>query len=77
MFFASTGGSSWELPAEGVGQGWAFAGPPVRRGALAEELNTRPLVAHGHLGLGGLYRQTGKRVESDEHLTTATTMLDV
>ena len=33
-----------------------------------------PLVAHRHLGLGKLYRQTGKRIESDEHLTSATTM---
>ena len=34
----------------------------------------RPLVAHCHLGLGKLYRRTGKREEADEHLTTATTM---
>jgi hypothetical protein len=32
------------------------------------------LVAHCHLGLGKLYRQTGKRQEAHEHLTTATTM---
>jgi len=34
----------------------------------------RPLVAHCHLGLGKLYRHTGKRQEAQEHLTTATTM---
>jgi tetratricopeptide (TPR) repeat protein len=42
--------------------------------ALAEELGMRPLVAHCHLGLGRLYRRTGKRDQSREHLTTATTM---
>jgi hypothetical protein len=34
----------------------------------------RPLVAHCHLGLGKLYRRTGKRLEADEHLATAMTM---
>jgi tetratricopeptide (TPR) repeat protein len=42
--------------------------------ALAEQLGMRPLVAHCHLGLGKLYRRTGKRQEAQEHLTTATTM---
>ena len=42
--------------------------------ALATELRMRPLVAHCHLGLGKLYRRTGKRQEAQEHLTTATTM---
>jgi len=42
--------------------------------ALAEELGMRPLVAHCHLGLGKLYRRTGKRELSREYLTTATTM---
>jgi hypothetical protein len=28
--------------------------------ALASELGMRPLVAHCHLGLGKLYRRTGK-----------------
>jgi class 3 adenylate cyclase/tetratricopeptide (TPR) repeat protein len=42
--------------------------------ALATELGMRPLVAHCHLGLGKLYRRTGKRQEAHEHLTTATTM---
>jgi class 3 adenylate cyclase/tetratricopeptide (TPR) repeat protein len=42
--------------------------------ALAEELGLRPLVAHCHLGLGKLYRRTGKHEQAREHLTTATTM---
>ncbi len=43
---------------------------PQRR----HELGMRPLVAHCHLGLGKIYRRTGKRDEAQEHLTTATTM---
>jgi len=42
--------------------------------ALATELEMRPLVAHCHLGLGNLYRRTGKTEQAHEHLTTATTM---
>jgi tetratricopeptide (TPR) repeat protein len=42
--------------------------------ALAEPRGMRPLVAHCHLGLGRIYRRTGKREEAHEHLTTATTM---
>ena len=42
--------------------------------ALAAELGMRPLVAHCHLGLGKLYRHTGKRQEAQHHLTTASTM---
>ena len=42
--------------------------------ALAEPRGMRPLVAHCHLGLGKLYRRTGKRDVAQEHLTTATTM---
>jgi len=42
--------------------------------ALAKDRGMRPLVAHCHLGLGKLYRHTGKRQEAQEHLTTATTM---
>ena len=34
----------------------------------------RPLIAHCHLGLGTLYRRTGKREQAHEHLATATTM---
>jgi tetratricopeptide (TPR) repeat protein len=41
---------------------------------LTGELGMRPLVAHCHLGLGKLYRRTGKREQAHEHLTTATTM---
>ena len=32
------------------------------------------LVAHCHLGLGKLYRRTGKGEEAREHLITAATM---
>ncbi len=42
--------------------------------ALAEPRGMSPLVAHCHLGLGNLYRRTGKRQEAQENLTTATTM---
>ena len=42
--------------------------------ALAEELGMRPLVAHGHLDLGKLYRRTGRPEEALEHCTTATAM---
>src|SRR5262249_46088345 len=42
--------------------------------ALADTLGMRPLAAHCHLGLGKLYRRTGKREQAHEHLTTATTM---
>ena len=33
-----------------------------------------PLAAHCNLGLGKLYRRTGKRDGAQEHLTTAATM---
>ena len=36
--------------------------------ALAEPRGMRPLVAHCHLGLGKLYRRTGKQQEAHEHL---------
>jgi tetratricopeptide (TPR) repeat protein len=42
--------------------------------ARAEELGMRPLVAHCHLGLGKLYRRTGKPDQAYDHLTTARTM---
>jgi hypothetical protein len=42
--------------------------------ALAEPRGMRPLVAHCHLGLGKLYRRTGKRQEAQDHRTTATTL---
>ncbi len=42
--------------------------------ALAEELGIRPQTARCHLGLGKLYRRTGKHEQATEHLTTATTM---
>jgi class 3 adenylate cyclase/tetratricopeptide (TPR) repeat protein len=43
--------------------------------ALADELGMRPLLAHCRLGLGRLYRRTGKDQQAKEQLTTATTML--
>jgi tetratricopeptide (TPR) repeat protein len=42
--------------------------------ALAEPRGMRPLIAHCHLGLGKLYRRTGKREQAHEYLTTAATM---
>jgi hypothetical protein len=42
--------------------------------ALAEPRGMRPLIAHCHLGLGKLYRRTGKCQEAHEHLAAATTM---
>jgi hypothetical protein len=42
--------------------------------ALATDLGMRPLVGHCRLGLGRLYRRTGKRELAREHLTTATMM---
>jgi tetratricopeptide (TPR) repeat protein len=41
---------------------------------LAEPRRMRPLVAHCHLGLGRLYRRTGRRQQAQVHLTTATAM---
>ena len=41
---------------------------------LAEPSGMRPLVAHCHLGLGKLFRRTGKRPQAQEHLVAATTM---
>ena len=38
------------------------------------ELGMRPLIAHCHLGLGKLFRRTGKREQAQEHLTAATAM---
>jgi len=34
----------------------------------------RPLIAHCHLGLGKLYRRSGKREQAQEDLATAATM---
>jgi tetratricopeptide (TPR) repeat protein len=41
---------------------------------LAEELGLRPLMAHCHLGLGGLYRRAGTREQARKHLARAVTM---
>jgi class 3 adenylate cyclase/tetratricopeptide (TPR) repeat protein len=45
-----------------------------RAETAAQDLGMRPVVAHCHLGLGKLYRRTGKLQEAQEHLATATTM---
>jgi tetratricopeptide (TPR) repeat protein len=42
--------------------------------SLAVELGVQPEVAHCHLGLGKLYRRTGKPDQAQQHLTTAMTM---
>jgi hypothetical protein len=54
----------------------AETGEPYYRQALAlaEPRGMRPLVAHCHLGLGKLYRRTGKREQAQEQLSTAATM---
>jgi len=54
-----------------VGEAEAYFGQAL---ALAEPRGMRPLVAHCHLGLGTLYRRTGKREQAQEHLSLATTM---
>jgi class 3 adenylate cyclase/tetratricopeptide (TPR) repeat protein len=46
----------------------------LRALTLAEPRGMRPLIAHCHLGLGTLYRRSGKHEQAQEHLTTATTM---
>jgi len=50
------------------------AGHYQRALALAEPRGMRPLIAHCHLGLGKLYRQTGKRDLAQEHLNIAAPM---
>ena len=42
---------------------------------LAEPLRLRPPVARCHLGLGQLFRRTGKRQGAREHLDISTAML--
>jgi hypothetical protein len=39
--------------------------------ALAEELGMRPLLAHGHLGLGTLYANLGRREQAHTELSSA------
>jgi hypothetical protein len=41
---------------------------------VAEELGTRPLVAHCHLGLGKLFRRSDRPELATDHLMTATAM---
>jgi tetratricopeptide (TPR) repeat protein len=42
--------------------------------SLADELGSRPLVGHCHLGLGKLYRRAGEGAKADDHFATATAM---
>ncbi len=42
--------------------------------ALAGPRGMRPLVAHCYLGIGNLYRRSGKLEQAREHVATATTM---
>jgi DNA-binding NtrC family response regulator/tetratricopeptide (TPR) repeat protein len=42
--------------------------------ALASELEMRPLVAHGRLGLGRWHRRAGRRAEAEDHLRAAATL---
>ena len=42
---------------------------------IAERLEMRPLQAHCHLGLGKLYRRTGRTDEARAELATAVAML--
>jgi tetratricopeptide (TPR) repeat protein len=42
--------------------------------ALASALGMRPLVAHCHVGLGKLYRRTGKPERARQHLATTVAM---
>jgi tetratricopeptide (TPR) repeat protein len=41
---------------------------------LATSLGMRPLMAHCHLGLAKLYRESDKQLQADEHFAAATTM---
>jgi tetratricopeptide (TPR) repeat protein len=43
--------------------------------ALAEELGMRPLIAHCHVGLGKLYRQSGNLQQAKEHLNNGVAMM--
>jgi hypothetical protein len=70
---------SWKVPREDgpltLGQqDDEILGRRSRESRVAENSRMRPLVAHCHLGLGELYRRTGKREKAQGHLTTATAL---
>jgi class 3 adenylate cyclase/tetratricopeptide (TPR) repeat protein len=76
-----SGNEAWVLRL--LGQIAAHGDPPnadaARRhygSALArsEELGMRPLQAHCHFGLGGLFLRTGNHAQAQEHLSRAVTM---
>jgi len=52
--------------------GGKFLKNSAATGGMIQKNDT--LFAHCHLGLGKLYRRTGKRQQAQEHLSTATTM---
>jgi class 3 adenylate cyclase/tetratricopeptide (TPR) repeat protein len=54
-----------------TGKATAYYLDAIQRGTTA---GLRPQVAHCHLGLGKLYRRTGKHEQAREHLTNAATM---
>ena len=43
--------------------------------AIAEEFGLRPLIAHCHVGLGKLYRQTGNLQQAKAYLNTGVAMM--
>jgi hypothetical protein len=59
----------------GVGSVLLARLPPGPEGRYLRARTSRaPACADCHLGLGTLYRRTGKREQAQEHLTTATAM---
>jgi class 3 adenylate cyclase/tetratricopeptide (TPR) repeat protein len=65
------GESTLQLDAAEVGPAERYYHEAI---GLADQLGMRPLVAHCHVGLGKLYRRTGKHEDSLGHLKTATMM---
>ncbi len=64
-----------DIRAAGGESDWPAAEAAYREAkTAAEEIGMRPLVAHCHLGLGKLYRRTGKREQAQEYLATAAIM---
>jgi tetratricopeptide (TPR) repeat protein len=75
---ATEGFSLWllgEILSRSGSRGFEQAADSYRTAlALGDRLGFRPLMAHCYLGLGTLYRHTGKRQEAEEHFAIATTM---
>ena len=70
------GDETWAWWLLGCTANTADAAEDAFRGALelSSRLGMRPLAAHCHLGLGKLYRRTGRTQEAQERITTATKM---